>query len=158
MIATPDFSPLADNADLNNEDLQRIFLEMNTQIGILLGHRVVSVDLEASRVRSEFLGKPEFCNPMGVIQGGMISAMLDTTFTMAGLAATRFKANLPTLEMKTTYVGPGFPGKFIGDGHVLRMGKSIMFLEATLFDGDENLVATASATAKLVYRPGGPNK
>ena len=158
MTATPQLSPLAANEDLNNEELQRIFLEMNTQIGRLLGHRVVSVDMETWRVRSEFLGQPDFCNPMGVIQGGMLSAMLDTTFTMAGLAATRFKANLPTLEMKTSYIGPGYPGKFIGDGRVLRMGKSIMFLEATLLDGDENLVATASATAKLVYRSGGPLK
>ena len=158
MTVTQDFASMVVDEDLSSEDLQRIFLEMNTEIGRLLGHRVLRVDLEACRVRSEFQGQPEWCNPMGVIQGGMIGAMLDTTFTMAGLAATRFKANLPTLEMKTTYIGPGFPGRFIGEGRVLRMGKSIMFLEATLFDGEENLVATASATAKLVYRAGGPIK
>ena len=127
-------------------------LEMDAPCGRLLEHRILSVDPVSFTVRNQFTGKPEFCNPMGVIQGGLLSSMLDTALTMAGLVATEYKAFLPTLEMKSTFIGPARPGIFIGEGRVLRMGKSIIFLEATLYDAQENLIATASATAKLIYK------
>ena len=45
----------------------------------LLGWRLISLDTAAGEIELSFEGKPEFLNPMGIVQGGFLSAMLDNT-------------------------------------------------------------------------------
>ena len=45
----------------------------------LLGWRLLDARSSDGWVRIGFDGKPEFCNPAGFIQGGILSAMLDDT-------------------------------------------------------------------------------
>jgi acyl-coenzyme A thioesterase PaaI-like protein len=42
-----------------------------------LGMRITRVDADAGVVEAEFEGKPEFTNPVGNVQGGILAAMLD---------------------------------------------------------------------------------
>jgi hypothetical protein len=39
-------------------------------------------DLDAHTVELSFDGKPEFANPIGIVQGGFLSAMLDDTWVL----------------------------------------------------------------------------
>jgi acyl-coenzyme A thioesterase PaaI-like protein len=55
-----------------------------------------------------------------------------------------------TLELKTSYLKAGKPGKYVAKGRVLRMGRSVAYSEAALYDGDGALVSKASATFKLL--------
>ena len=41
-----------------------------------------------------------------------------------------------TLELKTSYLKAGKPGKYIAKGKVLRMGRSVAYSEASLFDSE----------------------
>lgn len=43
--------------------------------GRLLGFRMVECDGAAGRVRVAYEARPEFCNPMGTIQGGFVAAI-----------------------------------------------------------------------------------
>ena len=140
------------NDMLTDQDMLEYLQSLESLCSDMLGHRVTGVNVEAGIVRNEFVAKPEFCNPAGVVQGGMLSSMLDTAMTMAGLVASRFQAYLPTLEMKTTYTGPALPGKLTAEGRVVHMGKSIIFLDGNIYDPDNNLVATASATVKMSFK------
>lgn len=45
----------------------------------LLGWHLLDARPSDGWVRIGFDGKPEFCNPAGFIQGGILSAMLDDT-------------------------------------------------------------------------------
>ena len=45
----------------------------------LLGWELQEVDPEAGTIVVRFEGRPEFTNPLGNIQGGMLAAMLDDT-------------------------------------------------------------------------------
>ncbi len=45
----------------------------------LLGWKLISLDAAAGEIEVGFEGKPEFANPIGNIQGGILSAMLDDT-------------------------------------------------------------------------------
>lgn len=119
----------------------------------LLGADIVALDTEAGTARMTFNGKPELCNPMGVVQGGFVAAMLDYVMTMAAFAAANQRVEMPTLEMKINFLGPVFPGTHRGEGVVTRKGRSIMFLEGRLYNGKDQLVVTASSTAKPIYDP-----
>lgn len=100
---------------------------------------LVEVSFEA---RADLLG-----NPMGQVQGGYVSAMLDECMSVAGLVASGMTSVVSTLEMKTTYLRPAMPGRLRGVGRVVRMGKTIAFLEGELYDEKDRLLAKASATA-----------
>jgi acyl-coenzyme A thioesterase PaaI-like protein len=43
-----------------------------------------------------------------------------------------------------------YPGRLIGRGRVVRLDEDIGFMEAELFDADENVVAVGLATARVI--------
>jgi hypothetical protein len=45
----------------------------------LLGWRLLDARPQEGWIKLAFEGKPEFCNPAGFIQGGILAAMLDDT-------------------------------------------------------------------------------
>jgi molybdopterin converting factor subunit 1 len=114
----------------------------------LLGMRPLSA--EPGHVRMEFTASEQFLNPAGVVQGGFITAMLDDTMGPAAVAQLGPGYFAPTLELKVSFLRPVGPGKLVADGRVVHLGKSIAFLEGSLEDDEGNLVATATATARVV--------
>jgi uncharacterized protein (TIGR00369 family) len=84
-----------------------------------------------------------------IVQGGFITAMLDAT--MAHLIILKLKAqvNPLSLNINVNFLAPGAPGEFVASASITKMGKSIAFTSAELFQGD-SLVATATATNKLL--------
>ncbi len=113
----------------------------------LLGMRLRSVDQASMRVSLDFIAAPDFRNPSGAIQGGFLMAMLDEAMATAGIIASNVSMYVPTLEMKTSFLRPAFPGPLRAEARVLRFGKGAAFLEAELYDPEDRLVAKASATA-----------
>jgi uncharacterized protein (TIGR00369 family) len=104
----------------------------------------------------QFEATEAFTNPMGNVQGGLLAAMLDDTLGPA--LATTFAADefAPTLELKVSFVRPARPGTLFGTGWVVHRGGSVAFLQGELHDAKGNLLATASATARLIQlEPGG---
>lgn len=114
----------------------------------LLGMRPLSA--EPGHVRMEFTATEQFLNPAGVVQGGFITAMLDDTMGPAAVAQLGAGHFAPTLELKVSFLRPVGPGRLVGDGRVVHMGRSVVFLEGSLVDDEGNVVATATATARVV--------
>ena len=119
----------------------------------ILGISVVEVDQESGRLVAEFDAKPDFCNPLGIIQGGFLTAMLDETISLTGVTYSGRTSTVPTLEMKVSFLKAVKPGKIRAEGRVVRFGKTVAFLEGSLFSQEGELVATASSTAKVVPFP-----
>jgi uncharacterized protein (TIGR00369 family) len=86
-----------------------------------LGFQMLSVDQAARRVEVAFEASAEtMANPMGQIQGGFLCAMLDECMSVACMVASGMTSVAPTLEMKTSFLRPAFPGPLRGVGAVLR--------------------------------------
>jgi uncharacterized protein (TIGR00369 family) len=115
-----------------------------------LGIELSCFDAERGEVEVFFTGRPEFTNLMGGIQGGFVSAMLDATASAAVLAQLPSDHFAPTIEMKTSFFRPVPVGRLIGRGRVLHRGKSIAFTESSLYDEAGELLASATATARIV--------
>jgi molybdopterin converting factor subunit 1 len=114
----------------------------------LLGSR--PLDAEPGHVRMEFQATEQLLNPMGAIQGGFLTAMLDETMGPAALSAVGPGQGVPTLELKVSFIRPARPGRLVADARVVHMGKSVVFLESTLVTDDGTVIATATATARIV--------
>ena len=72
---------------------------------------------------------------------------------LSALISSGFESVVPTLEMKVSFYAPAMPGLIKGVGRVAKLGKTIAFLEGELCDPDGEIVAKASATARLAPLP-----
>ena len=118
-----------------------------------LGWDLSWVAPERGEIEVFFTAHEGFINPMGNVQGGFLAAMLDDTLGPA-LAATLADGEFaPTLELKVSFLRPAAPGRITGTGRVVHRGGSIAFLAGELRDEAGDLLATATATVRII-RPG----
>jgi uncharacterized protein (TIGR00369 family) len=116
----------------------------------LLGWEMLEEDPEHGRVRLRFQGRPEFVNPAGFIQGGLLAAMLDDAMGPAALVMSGGTLFTSTINLQVSYLAPAKPGPLIAEGRVVQMGKTVAFLEAELSDENGVVVARATSAARLV--------
>jgi uncharacterized protein (TIGR00369 family) len=116
----------------------------------LLGWHVLDARPEQGWVRIGFEGKPEFCNPAGFIQGGILSAMLDDTMGPAVFIMTDGKLYTATITMTVNFLAPAKIGPIVGEAKVTQIGKTIAFVEAKLTGEGGTVLATSTASARLV--------
>ncbi|MBO4222120.1 PaaI family thioesterase [Bradyrhizobium neotropicale] len=116
----------------------------------LLGWHLLDARPDEGWIRIGFEGKPEFCNPAGFIQGGMLSAMLDDTMGPAVFVMTDGKLYTATITMTVNFLAPARPGPIIGEARVTQLGKTVAFVEGRLLAEDGVVLATASTSARLV--------
>ena len=140
---------------MNNQQFLEAFQgRPQPPIAVLLGARAVAFDISAGRAEIEFFGRPDFVNGFGSLQGGILTAMLDNAMYSAAMAASNMKVLVPTLEIKTSFIAPAMPGRILGVGEVLRLGRAVAFLAGRLSDARGTPVATASATCRVLVAPG----
>jgi uncharacterized protein (TIGR00369 family) len=130
---------------------RRVFGEL--PIAALLAAQPVGCDPLRGRMTVAFEARREFCNLMGSVQGGMLTAMLDVAMAFAVLCTLDDGHVVPSLEIKTSFIAPARPGALKAEGLLVRRGRSIAFMEGRLLDPDGNLLATASATGQIRPRP-----
>ena len=122
---------------------------------VLLGWK--ALDLQPGRARVQYTARPDFCNPHGAIQGGFLAAMLDDAMGPALFTTLPTEVFAPTIEMKVNFVRPARPGPIIAEGNVVHKTSSIAFLEGRLTTADGDLIATATATARIFDPAKNPN-
>lgn len=113
----------------------------------------LEVDPEHQSLTTRFSIDDRFNNPAGHVQGGILAAMLDDTMGPALAMLLGENEFAPTLNLNVSFIKSAKPGYFTGKARVVNKGRSICFLTGELFDANEALVATASATAKINALP-----
>ena len=116
----------------------------------LLGWHVLDARPHEGWIRIGFDGKRDFCNPAGFVQGGILSAMLDDTMGPAVFTMTEGKLYTATVTMTVNFLSPAKPGPITGEAKVTQLGRTIAFVEGRLTSEDGTLLATATASARLV--------
>jgi uncharacterized protein (TIGR00369 family) len=114
-----------------------------------LGFELVAVDPDAGTIEVAFTASEQFLNPVGVIQGGFLAAMLDDTLGPALVATLGPDEFAPTSDLHVQFLRPARPGRLIGHGRILRRGRDVAFLAGELRDEHGAIVAVASATAQI---------
>jgi len=122
-------------------------------VALTLGASIIETAPEKGAIVMTYEGKPEFTNPVGNIQGGMLAAMLDDTMAIALLATLGENEFAPTLELKINFISPAKIGKLTGRGKVLSKGSRVGVIEGELWQ-EEKLVAKATATALILKKEG----
>ena len=116
----------------------------------LLSGEIVDADSNSCTFKFELDGR--FCHSGNVVQGGFITAMLDTAMSHSLFAVDTSITNVSSLEIKTVYYEPSLAGKFQAIGKVVKCGYKMAFLEGHLYDANGLMTASTSSVGKIVRK------
>lgn len=103
---------------------------------------------ELARTRMPY--RPDLLNSRGDVHGGALMSALDFTLSAAARAHEP-GTGMATIDMTTHFLAPA-QGTVIFEARCLRIGASLAFCDGQALDESGKLLATASATFKIVRR------
>lgn len=107
---------------------------------------IEEIGVVEGRTRLRLRSQPFHGNNLGIVHGGVICTLLD--IAMGTAARTAIGSPVMTLDMQASFLSPG-RGVLIGEGRVVRAGRSIVFCEAEVREeADGELVAKSSGLFK----------
>ncbi len=115
-----------------------------------LGLEFIDADIENGTIELAFAAIDDFTNPTGNVLGAFVAAMLYDTVGPALLATLEPDQFQSTLELNVNFLRPVQPGRLVGKGRVVHRDGDMAFLEASLIDSHGAIIATATATARII--------
>ena len=110
----------------------------------LLGFEVESVHDGRAIFRLDV--RPRHTQIHGVVHGGILAALADTTAAIAAYTVVPRGVELATLELKINYLEPVPGGRVKADARVLRSGRNFIVTECEIFNESGSLAAKALLT------------
>lgn len=89
-------------------------------------------------------------NPFGYVAGGYLSVFADELLISAIGSVIDEGEFATTAELKISFLKPVKKGRVQGQGKVLRKGRRVAFVEATIKNEKDEVVATVSSTWTVV--------
>ncbi len=124
-------------------------LKRRAAASVHLGQELLEIDAEEGWVRIAYRLAETHFNRYGAIHGGIIACVMDDVIaTAAGLVA-QWGEIAPTLEMKVNYLNQASAGPHTAEARIVKRGRTVLFLEGTLFNESGKTIATASATIMI---------
>jgi uncharacterized protein (TIGR00369 family) len=115
-----------------------------------LGFQFIDADVEAGTIEVAFAATEAFTNPAGNVLGAFVAAMLYDTVGPALLATLEPDQFQSTHQLNVAFLRPIRPGRVIGKGRIVHRDEDLVFLEASLLDAGGAVIATATATARVI--------
>ena len=113
-------------------------------LGDALG--IISESQEPGRARMRLTVDPAWHNPNGVLHGGVIYTMVDTSMGIAVERGLPDGEHCTTIEVKVNYLAAVREGTLVVETEVVKQGRNIAFTESKVTDETGRLVATGSGS------------
>ena len=110
----------------------------------LLGFDVESVHEGRAIFRLDV--RPNHKQIHGVVHGGILAALADTTAAIAAYTVVPKGTEIATVELSINYLEPVPGGRIKADARVLRAGRNFVVTECEIFNEDGSLAAKALLT------------
>lgn len=116
------------------------FIEQFTPppIHIFLGGQLEHFDSVTQRLYLSYQSRPEFSNPMGHLQGGMLAAMLDDAMGVFALIGHEGKP-AATVSMTVGFLRPTQLAEVKVEVYFVRQGRKISNIEAIAYQKEKEL-------------------
>ena len=115
--------------------------------------KILEFSRENQSIKIEYIAEPRHCHSGNIVQGGYVTGWIDSAMAHSVMIPTDFKFSPLTLELKITFLKSANPGIVIAGAKVIKLGKSIAFVEGTLTNESGDLIAKGTSTNKLVPMP-----
>jgi uncharacterized protein (TIGR00369 family) len=132
-------------------DQQLIDVPVTTNpLAIALHMRLLAA--QDGRVRLGFTVGDAFTQGNGVVQGGIVSAMLDFAMSFAAFSMVPASATVTTVAQTTNYFRPARSGEFTVEAELEKVGRTLINARASLRGPDGVLLASATAPIAVIAR------
>ena len=115
--------------------------------------KILEFSRENQSIKIEYIAETGHCHSGNIVQGGYVTGWIDSAMAHSVMIPTDFKFSPLTLELKITFLKSANPGIVIAAARVIKLGKSIAFVEGTLTNESGELIAKGTSTNKLVPMP-----
>ena len=118
---------------------------------VTLGGKATSFSSEPAELKMSFKATDEFTHSeTKIVQGGFVTGMLDACMAHLVMCLYDFKVSPMTLDLTVNFLASSHPGELEAVAKITKLGGSIGFLYAELFQ-DGKMVATSTSTVKIVH-------
>ena len=133
---------------VNKKFLEEMFSKApQTTLGI---KQILTLDTKKGIAKAVYYAKNNMCHSGNIVQGGFITGWMDAVMALACMCKVGSDVLVLSLEIKTTFLKSVNPGEVIVSGKVVKAGNNIAFLEGQVLDKENNLLAKANQTVKLI--------
>jgi uncharacterized protein (TIGR00369 family) len=98
--------------------------------------------------------QPHHFNPQGIVHGGIITALADTSIGLALRSRLRPGLTHRTAQLNVHFLAKGDGTRILGRGRAVHSGQRMGYGEAEVVDAGGRVLATASATFIILPAPG----
>jgi acyl-CoA thioesterase len=108
---------------------------------------------DAGRATIALQLKARHLNSWNVAHGGVIMTLLDVAMAVAGRSLDPSAGGGVTVEMKTSFVQPGFAGsRLTASGHAFHRSSTLAFCDGEVRDETGRLIARSMGTFKYIHQ------
>jgi len=107
-------------------------------------------DIASGRATVVLTAGPEHANPMGTLHGGILCDIADTAMGMAFQSTLETGESFTTVELKINFFRPVWQAQLTAEGTVVQRGRTIGYVECSVSDEQNRLVAKAASTCMVL--------
>jgi uncharacterized protein (TIGR00369 family) len=93
---------------------------------------------------------PQHANPMGTLHGGILCDIADAAMGLAFASTLAPEETLTTVELKINFFRPVWQARLRAEGTVVQRGQTMGYVECTITDEENRLVAKAASTCMVL--------
>jgi acyl-CoA thioesterase len=118
----------------------------------LMGIDVVSVEDGRAVLRMKV--RPDMCNGVGWLQGGIFTALADEAMALALYPALSPHEGIATISESTSFIKGVRDGAIIAEGRVIKKGRRVAFAEGDVRadDGEKTILSRTSAAFAVTMK------
>ena len=98
--------------------------------------------------------KPHHFNPQGIVHGGIITAVADTSIGLALRSRLRPGLTHRTAQLNVHFLAKGEGARIVGRGRAVHSGQRMGYGEGEVLDAGGRVLARATATFIILPAPG----
>jgi uncharacterized protein (TIGR00369 family) len=139
---------------MSNEETpaQPNFLERaktnHVAVARLIGFEVK--DITNGRATAILSAGPQHANPMGTLHGGILCDIADAAMGIAFASTLGEEESFTTVELKINFFRPVWQAELKAEGVVVQRGRTMGYIECTITDEQDRLVAKAVSTCMVL--------
>src|SRR5499427_1568400 len=107
-------------------------------------------EIADGRATVMFAAGPQHANPMGTLHGGILCDIADAAMGMAFASTLAPEESFTTVELKINFFRPVWQAQLTAEGVVVQRGRTVGFVECTVTDEENHLIAKASSTCMVL--------
>jgi uncharacterized protein (TIGR00369 family) len=145
-----------DSSDDRIAEITRRFKEESVGSTFLERLKIRPIDVEKGTAVFELTIDETHLRSMGIVHGGVVATLLDSTLGCACWTLAPPNHHLVTVQLNINYIRPGWLGeRLVCHSEVRHAGQMTAVSRGEVRTGDGTLVAAASGTFMFLPLPGG---